>query len=63
MRSLFLQTIINSRLIPFSDDELKLPSNISINTDDESIYVACYSESRKENIIFKISIEVIIFLK
>jgi len=57
MRSLFLQTIINSRLIPFSDDELKLPSNISINTDDESIYVACYSESRKENIIFKISIE------
>jgi len=58
MRSLFLQTISNSRLIPSSEEELKIPSHISINNDDESTYVSLYSETRKENIIFKITTEV-----
>jgi len=57
MKSLFLQTINNSRLIPYSEDELKFSSIISVNTDDDSLYVACYSESRNENVIFKITLE------
>jgi len=62
MKSLFLQTINNSKLIPFSEDELKFPSIISVNTDDESLYIALYSESRNENIIFKITLEVIFII-
>jgi len=59
MKSLFLQTINNSKLIPYLEDELKFSSIISVNTDNDSLYVACYSESRNENVIFKITLEVI----